>query len=82
MRKWFEALEREVRLFFCRFPQIGLLRLVTNAAVMGQDGVSVRPTAQVRGRALEVLELAAEMFGNTEIASRLRISDAVRRPAL
>jgi len=39
MRKWFEALEREARFFFCRFPQIGLLRLLTDAAFMGQYGV-------------------------------------------
>jgi hypothetical protein len=38
-RNWFEALERDVRLFFCRFTQIGFLRLLTNEAVMGPDGV-------------------------------------------
>jgi hypothetical protein len=38
-RNWFQTLEREARLFFCRFTQIGFLRLLTNEAVMGEDGV-------------------------------------------
>jgi len=38
-RNWFQALERDARLFFCRFTQIGFLRLLTNEAVMGRDEV-------------------------------------------
>jgi hypothetical protein len=38
-RNWFEALQQDARLFFCRFTQIGFLRLLTNQAVMGQDSV-------------------------------------------
>jgi hypothetical protein len=38
-RNWFAALERDARLFFCRFTPIGFLRLLTNEAVMGPDGV-------------------------------------------
>ena len=38
-RNWFQALERDTRLFFCRFTQIGFLRLLTNEAVMGRDEV-------------------------------------------
>jgi len=35
-RNWYQALKRDARLFFCRFTQIGFLRLLTNEAVMGQ----------------------------------------------
>jgi uncharacterized protein len=38
-RKWFEALAPTARLFFCRLTQLGLLRLLTAAAVMGPDQV-------------------------------------------
>lgn len=34
---WFESLERDVRFCFCRFTQLGLLRLLTAEAVMGDD---------------------------------------------
>ena len=36
--QWFETLPQTARLAFCRFTQIGLLRLLTIAAVMGGDG--------------------------------------------
>jgi uncharacterized protein len=35
--RWFEALAPTSRLFFCRFTQLGLLRLLTAEAVMGPD---------------------------------------------
>ena len=36
-RDWFESLEVEPRFYFCRFTQLGLLRLLTADAVMGDD---------------------------------------------
>ena len=36
-RDWFESLEGDVRFCFCRFTQLGLLRLLTAEAVMGED---------------------------------------------
>ena len=38
-RDWFLDLHSAVRLCFCRFTQIGLLRLLTTDAVMGTDRV-------------------------------------------
>jgi toxin-antitoxin system PIN domain toxin len=38
-RGWFELLEDHSRACFCRFTQLGLLRLLTTAAVMGEDKV-------------------------------------------
>jgi toxin-antitoxin system PIN domain toxin len=36
-RDWFDDLEPDVRFCFCRFTQLGLLRLLTTDAVMGDD---------------------------------------------
>jgi toxin-antitoxin system PIN domain toxin len=38
-RGWFERLADHSRACFCRFTQLGLLRLLTTAAVMGEDKV-------------------------------------------
>jgi predicted nucleic acid-binding protein len=38
-RTWFEQLEDSARACFCRLTQIGLLRLLTTDAVMGEDEV-------------------------------------------
>lgn len=35
--KWFRTLDDDARLCFCRFTQIGLLRLLTTDAIMGRD---------------------------------------------
>jgi toxin-antitoxin system PIN domain toxin len=36
-RSWFESLEDEEELVFCRFTQLGLLRLLTLAGIMGKS---------------------------------------------
>jgi toxin-antitoxin system PIN domain toxin len=38
-RAWFEEVETDARVCFCRFTQISLLRLLTTQAVMGTDEV-------------------------------------------
>lgn len=38
-KAWFERLDENARLCFCRFTQLGLLRLLTTDAVMGDDKV-------------------------------------------
>jgi toxin-antitoxin system PIN domain toxin len=38
-RNWFEALPQDARLCFCRFTQIGFLRLLTTETVMGRNEV-------------------------------------------
>ena len=42
---WFEELDVEARVCFCRFTQISLLRLLTTAAVMGTDEVMTQRQA-------------------------------------
>jgi len=44
-RSWFESLAGTGRLFFCRFTQLGLLRLLTAEAVMGRDEVMTQEQA-------------------------------------
>ena len=39
-RDWLDSIDAQV--FFCRFTQIGLLRLLTNAQVMGPDVLTQR----------------------------------------
>jgi uncharacterized protein len=36
-RAWISSLHGDAALYFCRFTQLGLLRLLTNAAAMGPD---------------------------------------------
>ena len=38
--RWFTALPEEAQLYFCRFTQIGFLRLLTTPAVMGDQVLS------------------------------------------
>ncbi len=38
-RSWFAGLSTSARLFFCRVTQVGLLRLLSAASVMGPDEV-------------------------------------------
>ena len=43
--RWFAGLNESVSLFFCRFTQLGLLRLLSTEAVMGRDDVLNQPAA-------------------------------------
>jgi uncharacterized protein len=52
-RKWFEQLDENSRLCFCRFTQIGLLRLLTTGALMDADVLSQADAWRVYDRWLE-----------------------------
>jgi predicted nucleic acid-binding protein len=39
---WMNLLPRQSRIIFCRYTQIGLLRLLTNPAVMGEQTLTLR----------------------------------------
>ena len=47
---WFESLDDEVRFCFCRFTQLGFLRLLTAQAVMGDEVLSQREAWRVYDR--------------------------------
>jgi toxin-antitoxin system PIN domain toxin len=49
--QWLEG--KEVPLFFCRFTQLGLLRLLTNGQVMGADVLTQRKAWQAYHRWFE-----------------------------
>ncbi len=52
--RWFSSLNADARLFFCRFTQLGLLRLLTAEAVMGRQEVLTQAAAwQIYDRWLE-----------------------------
>lgn len=38
-KRWFQPLDDDARIFFCRVTQLGLLRLLTTVAVMGREEV-------------------------------------------
>jgi toxin-antitoxin system PIN domain toxin len=44
-KAWFEGLDMEARVCFCRFTQLSLLRLLTTKAVMGADEVMTQSQA-------------------------------------
>jgi toxin-antitoxin system PIN domain toxin len=44
-KTWFEALNMDARVCFCRFTQISLLRLLTTSALMGVDEVMTQAQA-------------------------------------
>jgi toxin-antitoxin system PIN domain toxin len=52
-RDWFESLNPDERFCFCRFTQLGLLRLLTAEAVMADDVMSQREARDVYDRWLE-----------------------------
>jgi toxin-antitoxin system PIN domain toxin len=60
--RWFTTLERDSCLVFCRFTQLGLLRLLTAAAVMGDEAMTQREAWAAYDRWLEDdrVELVAE----------------------
>jgi uncharacterized protein len=77
---WFATVKPDMSLVFCRLTQLGLLRLLTTEAVMG-DEVMTQPQAWAaydRWRDDARVELADEPPG---IETRFRALTRVRRPA-
>jgi toxin-antitoxin system PIN domain toxin len=51
-RRWLDS-ELDPQLYFCRFTQLGLLRLLTNEQVMAEDVLSQRKAWQAYRRWLD-----------------------------
>lgn len=51
--RWLDGMPDEGRLFFSRYTQIGLLRLLTNVSVMGEQTVTLKKAWSVYDRWLE-----------------------------
>lgn len=78
--RWFTALEEDSSLVFCRFTQLGLLRLPTAEAVMG-DEVMTQPEAWAaydRWQQDDRVELMSEP---TALEARFRALTRRRDPA-
>ena len=45
--KWLKILSGDVRLIFCRYTQLGLLRLLTSEAVMGEQTLTLKRAWEV-----------------------------------
>ena len=78
--EWFATVSRDATLAFCRFTQLGLLRLLTADAVM-KDEVMSQPQAWVAyDRWLE--DPRVELVGEpAEIETRFRALTRLRQPA-
>lgn len=50
---WLNLLPRETRLIFCRYTHVGLLRLLTNQSVMGQQTLTLQKAWGIYDRWLE-----------------------------
>jgi toxin-antitoxin system PIN domain toxin len=51
--QWLDGVPDGTRLFFSRYTQIGLLRLLTNASVMGEQTITLKKAWSVYDRWLE-----------------------------
>jgi uncharacterized protein len=74
---WFAALEPDASLLFCRFTQLGLLRLLTAEVVMG-DEVMTQPQAWaaydqwLKDPRVELVDEPAEIEARFRALTRLR----------
>ena len=77
---WFATLSADASLVFCRFTQLGLLRLLTAEAVMGDEVMTPPRAWAVYDRWLQDprVELADEP---ADIESRFRALTRLRQPA-
>ena len=79
-RDWFTDLDEEPRLFFCRFTQLGLLRLMTAEAVMGDEVMNQQEAWKAYDRWLldDRVDFADEPPG---LEVRFRAASRLRHPA-
>jgi uncharacterized protein len=79
---WFETLTPDVSLVFCRLTQLGLLRLLTTAAVMG-DEVMTQPQAWGaydrwhRDPRVELVDEPAELARESQVNGAARVSSRI-----
>ena len=50
---WLNEVDNAVKLMFCRYTQLGLLRLLTNASVMGENTLTIRRALSVYDKWLQ-----------------------------
>jgi toxin-antitoxin system PIN domain toxin len=77
---WFAALKPDVSIVFCRLTQLGLLRLLTTEAVMG-DEVMTQPQAWAAYDQWHQDSRVGFIDEPTEIEPRFRALTRLRQPA-
>ena len=78
--KWFTTLDQDASLIFCRFTQLGLLRLLTAVAVMG-DEVMTQPEAWAAYDRWQQDDRVELMHEPTGLEPRFRALTRRRNPA-
>jgi toxin-antitoxin system PIN domain toxin len=78
--EWFSMLPADSRLFFCRFTQLGFLRLLTAEAVMGDELMNQRQAWQTYDRWLQDDRVAC-LDEPSDLERILRNLTRLRRPA-
>jgi hypothetical protein len=79
-RDWFGAVDQDSGLFFCRFTQLGLLRLLTAEAVMGDEVMNQQEAWRAYDRWLED-ERVDFVDEPSDLESRFRAVTRLRHPA-
>ena len=77
---WFAELDDDSRLFFCRFTQLGVLRLLTSEAVMGPDVLTQRSAWQAYDRWHDD-ERVGFLDEPVDLEARFRSITRLRQPA-
>jgi len=76
---WYDSLEEDARFYFCRFTQLGLLRLLTAEVVMREDVLSQTAAWRVydgwiRGAGAELLDEPSGLDGPFRLLTQGRAS--------
>lgn len=79
--EWFNALDADGRLFFCRFTQLGLLRLLSSEAVMGPDDVMTQRAAWLAYDRWREDERVGFLDEPVDLEPRFRALTRLRHPA-
>jgi toxin-antitoxin system PIN domain toxin len=79
-RAWFDSIDQDSRLFFCRFTQLGLLRLLSAQSIMGDEVMNQQEAWGAYDRWLqdERVELIDEPLG---LEALFRTLTRLRHPA-
>ncbi len=79
--QWFNGLDEDGRMLFCRFTQLGLLRLLTSQAVMGPDDVMTQRAAWLAYDRWQEDERVGFLDEPVDLETRFRALTRLRHPA-
>jgi hypothetical protein len=79
--EWFTRLDEDGRVFFCRFTQLGLLRLLSSEAVMGADDVMTQRAAWLAYDRWQEDDRVGFLDEPVDLERRFRALTRLRHPA-